>query len=150
MDRPWEASAAILAGGRSSRFGSDKALALLDGRPLIEQILAQLDNAFAEVLISCDDTAKFSGLGVPVVADPVPGCGPLMGIASALGRARHERVFVVEQNRDAQMRSLLMTEAEIPGAKLIPALNYDGMPLTAAFVHGAILKRLQPAKAAAE
>src|SRR5499427_7242492 len=64
--------------------------------------------------------------------------------------AMHERVFVVEQNRDAQMRSLLMTEAEIPGAKLIPALNYDGMPLTAAFVRGAVLKRLQPAKAAAE
>jgi 2-oxoglutarate ferredoxin oxidoreductase subunit alpha len=64
--------------------------------------------------------------------------------------AMHERVFVVEQNRDAQMRSLLMTEAEIPGAKLIPALNYDGMPLTAAFVYGAVLNRLQPAKAAAE
>jgi 2-oxoglutarate ferredoxin oxidoreductase subunit alpha len=64
--------------------------------------------------------------------------------------AMHERVFVVEQNRDAQMRSLLMTEAEIPGAKLIPALNYDGMPLTAAFVYGAVLQRLQPAKAAAE
>ncbi|HSR80066.1 MAG TPA: 2-oxoacid:acceptor oxidoreductase subunit alpha [Hyphomicrobiaceae bacterium] len=64
--------------------------------------------------------------------------------------AMHERVFVVEQNRDAQMRSLLMTEAEIPGAKLIPALNYDGMPMTAAFVQGAVLKRLQPAKAAAE
>jgi len=64
--------------------------------------------------------------------------------------AMHERVFVVEQNRDAQMRSLLMTEAEIPGAKLIPALSYDGMPLTAAFVRGAVLHRLQPAKAAAE
>jgi 2-oxoglutarate ferredoxin oxidoreductase subunit alpha len=64
--------------------------------------------------------------------------------------AMHERVFVVEQNRDAQMRSLLMTEADVPGAKLIPALNYDGMPLTAAFVRGAVLKRLQPAKAAAE
>jgi 2-oxoglutarate ferredoxin oxidoreductase subunit alpha len=64
--------------------------------------------------------------------------------------AMHERVFVVEQNRDAQMRSLLMTEAEVPGAKLIPALNYDGMPLTAAFVQGVVLKRLQPAKAAAE
>jgi len=64
--------------------------------------------------------------------------------------AMHERVFVVEQNRDAQMRSLLMTEADVPGAKLIPALNYDGMPLTAAFVRGSVLKRLQPAKAAAE
>jgi 2-oxoglutarate ferredoxin oxidoreductase subunit alpha len=64
--------------------------------------------------------------------------------------AMHERVFVVEQNRDAQMRSLLMTEADVPGAKLIPALNYDGMPLTADFVRGAVLKKLQPTKAAAE
>ncbi len=64
--------------------------------------------------------------------------------------AMHERVFVVEQNRDAQMRSLLMTEADVPGAKLIPALNYDGMPLTAEFVRGSVMTRLQPAKAAAE
>jgi 2-oxoglutarate ferredoxin oxidoreductase subunit alpha len=62
----------------------------------------------------------------------------------------HDCIFVVEQNRDAQMRSLLMTEANIPGAKLIPALNYDGMPLTAAFVRGAVLQSLRPAKAAAE
>jgi 2-oxoglutarate ferredoxin oxidoreductase subunit alpha len=64
--------------------------------------------------------------------------------------AAHERVFVVEQNRDAQMRSLLMTEANVPGTKLIPALNYDGMPMTAAFVRGAVLKELHPAKQAAE
>jgi 2-oxoglutarate ferredoxin oxidoreductase subunit alpha len=64
--------------------------------------------------------------------------------------AMHDRVFVVEQNRDAQMRSLLMTEAGIPGTKLIPALNYDGMPMTAAFVRSAVLKELRPAQVAAE
>jgi 2-oxoglutarate ferredoxin oxidoreductase subunit alpha len=64
--------------------------------------------------------------------------------------AAHETVLVVEQNRDAQMRSLLMTEANVPGSKLVAALNYDGMPLTAAFVRGAVLKTLRPAKAAAE
>jgi hypothetical protein len=48
------------------------------------------------------------------------------------------------------MRSLLMTEANVPGTKLIPALNYDGMPMTAAFVRGAVLKELHPAKQAAE
>jgi 2-oxoglutarate ferredoxin oxidoreductase subunit alpha len=64
--------------------------------------------------------------------------------------AAHERVFVVEQNRDAQMRSLLMTEANVPGEKLIPALNYDGMPMTAAFVRGAVVREVRPAQAAAE
>ena len=64
--------------------------------------------------------------------------------------AAHEAIFVVEQNRDAQMRSLLMLEGGIPGAKLIAANGYDGMPLTAAFVRRAVLKQLRPAKAAAE
>ena len=58
-------------------------------------------------------------------------------------------VFVIEQNRDAQMRSLLMTEANVPGTKLIATLSYDGMPMTAAFVRKAVLAHLQPAKAAA-
>ncbi len=64
--------------------------------------------------------------------------------------AMHDRIFVVEQNRDAQMRSLLMTEGNVPGTKLIPTLNYDGMPMTAAFVRGAVLKELRPAQVAAE
>src|SRR5215470_15913308 len=62
----------------------------------------------------------------------------------------HDTAFVVEQNRDAQMRALLMTEIDVPGTKLVRALNYDGMPMTAAFVRGAVIKELRPAKAAAE
>jgi 2-oxoglutarate ferredoxin oxidoreductase subunit alpha len=63
--------------------------------------------------------------------------------------AAHDRIFVVEQNRDAQMRQLLMAEAGVPGEKLIPALSYDGMPTTAQFVRGTILKHLSPARAQA-
>ena len=43
----------------------------------------------------------------------------------------HELLFVVEQNRDAQMRTLLINEFDINPMKLIPILNYDGMPITA-------------------
>jgi 2-oxoglutarate ferredoxin oxidoreductase subunit alpha len=64
--------------------------------------------------------------------------------------AAHDRIFVVEQNRDAQMRALLMTEADVPGHKLIPALSYDGMPMTAAFVRNTVLRELRPTQAAAE
>ncbi len=45
--------------------------------------------------------------------------------------AAHEHIYVVEQNRDAQMRSLLINELDVPPQKLIPLLNYDGMPITA-------------------
>src|SRR5580704_233658 len=50
----------------------------------------------------------------------------------------HERVFVVEQNRDAQMRMLLTNELEIDPAKLVPILHYDGTPITARFIVKAI------------
>ena len=59
---------------------------------------------------------------------------------------KHDRIFVVEQNRDGQMRTLLMVEADIAGEKLVSVLNYDGTPMTAHFVRSAILKHLRPAK----
>jgi 2-oxoglutarate ferredoxin oxidoreductase subunit alpha len=43
----------------------------------------------------------------------------------------HERMFVIEQNRDAQFRSLMMIEMGVDASKLISVLNYDGMPITA-------------------
>ncbi|CAH0991573.1 hypothetical protein SIN8267_01682 [Sinobacterium norvegicum] len=48
--------------------------------------------------------------------------------------AEHTQVFVIEQNRDGQMRSLIINELETNPAKLLAVLNYDGMPLTASFV----------------
>ena len=54
----------------------------------------------------------------------------------------HEKVFVIEQNRDAQMRSLLVNELEIDPKKLPSILNYDGMPITAANIIRQILNSL--------
>ncbi|GAP65383.1 2-ketoglutarate: NADP oxidoreductase, alpha subunit [Mizugakiibacter sediminis] len=52
--------------------------------------------------------------------------------------AAHERVFVVEQNRDGQLRSLLVNEFGIDPARLVPILHYDGTPITARFIARAI------------
>ena len=52
--------------------------------------------------------------------------------------ARHSSVFVVEQNRDAQLKSLLTLETAVDKAKLRSILHYDGMPLSAAFVVEAV------------
>jgi 2-oxoglutarate ferredoxin oxidoreductase subunit alpha len=56
--------------------------------------------------------------------------------------AGHDRVFVVEQNRDGQLRSLLINEGQIDPARLPAVLHYDGTPITARFIVDAISKRL--------
>ena len=55
---------------------------------------------------------------------------------------RHDFLFVVEQNRDAQMRHLLIAEAGVAAEKLVPVTNYDGLPMTAAFVMDAVQSML--------
>jgi len=55
----------------------------------------------------------------------------------------HEILFVIEQNRDAQMRTLLINELEINPDKLIRVLNYDGMPITAAHIYKEITNYIQ-------
>jgi 2-oxoglutarate ferredoxin oxidoreductase subunit alpha len=56
--------------------------------------------------------------------------------------ARYDKVFVVEQNRDAQMRMLLVNECNVDPNKLIPILHYDGTPITARFIIREIAGRL--------
>ena len=58
----------------------------------------------------------------------------------------HDKVFVVEQNRDAQMHTLLMNELEIMNSNLVKVLHYDGTPITARFIVKAIEKNLGIAK----
>ena len=48
--------------------------------------------------------------------------------------AEHDKVFVAEQNRDAQMRSMLINELDVNPAKLVRVLHYDGTPITARFI----------------
>ena len=58
-------------------------------------------------------------------------------------------MFVVEQNRDAQLRTLIINECGIDPARLVPILHYDGTPITARFIADAIGDHLDPLKVAA-
>lgn len=92
---------AILAGGRSSRFGSDKAVALLEERPLIEHVRAMLHDRVAAVVV-----IGRAG-GIPDL--PVPDLGPLGGIAGALDHGARQGY-----------RSVLTVGCDMP--RLPPAL----------------------------
>jgi len=62
--------------------------------------------------------------------------------------ARHERVFVVEQNRDAQLCAMLVNEGGVNPTKLPSILHFDGTPITARFIVSAISDRMDALRAA--
>lgn len=89
-------SGAVLAGGASSRMGIDKALVDLNGQPLIDVAIAALSGAGADqVAVVGGNEARLRPLGHEVVPDLHPGQGPLGGIITALGWARHDVCMVL-------------------------------------------------------
>lgn len=54
----------------------------------------------------------------------------------------HDKVFVVEQNRDGQMRTLLTMELNVDPNRLVPVLHYDGTPITGKFIQGAFAEHM--------
>jgi molybdopterin-guanine dinucleotide biosynthesis protein A len=124
---PMPATAVILAGGRSTRMGEDKSLLPIDGQPLIQRLYRLLSQSCDEVLISANDPDRFAFLQAPVVPDREPGQGPLMAIASALDRAKHELCFVAACDLPgvdgARVRRLLR---EATGFDAVVPMTADG------------------------
>jgi molybdopterin-guanine dinucleotide biosynthesis protein A len=81
----------VLAGGRSRRFGSDKALAEIDGRPLLQHVVETLGPAFRSVTLVCDRADRYSVFGCRGIADDWPDCGPMGGLHAAMLDLEFER-----------------------------------------------------------
>lgn len=75
---------AVLAGGRSSRFGSDKAEAIVKGRTLLAHALDAIRPLCDEVIV----VGRTSSLAASIADQPMPGLGPLGGVAGALSHAK--------------------------------------------------------------
>ena len=99
VDGKWamkmDATAIIMAGGRSRRMGQDKTILKINGTPVIKYIFDQLRSHFDQILVSSNNIAKHSFSGVKVVPDEVANKGPLMGIASALRVSQNDINFVI-------------------------------------------------------
>ena len=90
-------SAAVLAGGMSSRMGQDKAFLRLepDGPMLLEIVLHQLRGVADDVLIVANDVARYERFGARVVPDVIPGFGTLSGIHAALQGSTYGYCLIV-------------------------------------------------------
>jgi len=97
----------ILAGGKSSRFGSDKALADAGGVPLMLRVAKQWAAWASNVCVVADRADRYAELRVRTIADLQPGMGPLAGLAAAL--ADRKEGWIVLAGCDA-----MLMDAAIP------------------------------------
>lgn len=86
---------AVMAGGKSSRMGTDKAFIPLLGKPMIEHVLDRVRGLGDEQIIITNAPQKYRYLGLPLYSDIHKESGPLGGLHAALARARHDHVLVV-------------------------------------------------------
>jgi molybdopterin-guanine dinucleotide biosynthesis protein A len=92
MRAPYDVGGYVLAGGRSSRMGADKALLQLAGKPLIEHAVGKLRRISADVHILAGEPGRHAALAgyAPLVYDLHPGTGPIGGIEAALVHSSHD------------------------------------------------------------
>jgi len=85
----------VLAGGRSSRLGVDKASVPVGGRRLLDRVLSVLTNCFDDVVVIGCTGGSREAKRVRFVEDESPGLGPLGGLYTGLGASEHGRALVV-------------------------------------------------------
>jgi molybdopterin-guanine dinucleotide biosynthesis protein A len=74
----------ILAGGQSSRFGSDKARVEIAGRANVVRLAEQLQSRGCAVALVAQQTRDYADLGIRTLSDAIPNAGPLAGVITAL------------------------------------------------------------------
>lgn len=111
-------TAAILAGGASTRMGTNKALLRLrpGGPTLIEMVAHRLREAgFARPLLITNASHDYAFLGLTCVPDDLPGCGPLGGLYTALSHSQSARTLLIACDMPFLSSELLRYMAALPG-----------------------------------
>lgn len=88
-------TAAIIAGGKSKRFGSDKALINLAGKRLIDHAVTLALTISPQAMIITSGEQHFSGVQIEQVPDIIPDCGPMGGVYTALEKAQTPWVAIL-------------------------------------------------------
>lgn len=124
----------VLAGGRSTRMGRDKALLLLEGKTLIERAVAKLGNVCSTVAIAggAENLAKYGR----IMGDPMPGCGPLGGLVAAL------------ESTESEWNIFLPVDAPLITVGFVRSLAERCLASTAAVVMPLVEERAEPLCAA--
>jgi molybdopterin-guanine dinucleotide biosynthesis protein A len=126
-------SLAILAGGNSQRFGEDKALAQLHGKPLLAHVLERTEGLAAETFIVTNRPGAYEQFKQRLVEDLLPGCGVLGGLYTALYYAARPWLLALACDMPLVNRELLAYMLTLKGDvdAVVPVLHNLPEPLHA-------------------
>jgi molybdenum cofactor guanylyltransferase len=134
MTTTW--TAVLMAGGKSSRMGQDKAEVRWEGRCLWQHQLATLrELGPAHTVVTAGADVTWRPAGVEWVKDAAPGCGPLAGLAATLGmlRTTHAVVLAIDMPRMTAGYLLELMAQARPGVGVVPVNEGWGEPLAAVY-----------------
>ena len=131
-----DVAAFILAGGKSTRMGADKAFVQLEGRTLLARVIDAARSITPNVGI-VGDPAKFASFA-PVVEDIFPGCGPLAGIHAALTNTTADLTIILAVDlpfvSPPLLRFLIDRAEQSPASgAIIPRVDQRWQPLCAVY-----------------
>lgn len=131
MNREKDIVGVILAGGKSRRMGTNKALLPYRGQPLIEHIAKVMQEVFERVIVVADEREAYQFLNLRVYPDIHKDCGPLGGIHAAFHHSDANALFVVSCDLPGLMPNLieyiLSVDAHAPA--VVPAADEKVHPL---------------------
>lgn len=125
----------ILAGGKSSRFGKNKALEQIGGITMIEKVCEILRPVFSHLLIVTNTPDEYSFLNIPMTGDIIKGLGPIGGIYSGLYYMETEAGFFVACDMPSLNRGLICHMVDIASGydAVVPKIDWMFEPLHALY-----------------
>ena len=128
-------TAVILAGGKSSRFGSNKALAKFKGVPLIERVAEILGTIFSKLIIITNSPIEYSYLNIPLYQDLIEGLGPIGGIYTGLDAIDNDWAFFCACDMPFINEGLVRRIIEVKNGydAVVPKVDWKMEPLHALY-----------------
>lgn len=137
---PLRVTGVVLAGGRSTRMGTNKAVLDVGGVRLIDGAVATLRGIFREVLIIANDPAPYAGLGLRVVPDLVPEKGSLGGLYTGVAAASYPHAFCMACDMPFANPALIRFLADLAEGQdaVVPRTREGVQPLHAVYGRGCL------------
>jgi len=122
----------ILAGGKSRRFGQNKALFVIDGKAILERVVAAIPAAH-QIFLVTNSPAEYAHLDLPALPDHYPGLGPLAGIHAGLVHSPHEWNFFLACDFPRLQSAVINEILAVPRAAqvILPETSEGLQPLCA-------------------